>query len=93
MRLRSMCRCSDLRDGGVIPDNVRPSGRTVTGRRGNGYHCRVSPLNWRCTGAEESSMGGRHTAPNPGTDAFMALIILVLLAVLAAVIIPAALGH
>ena len=38
-------------------------------------------------------MGGRHTAPNPGTDLFMAMIILVLLAVLAAVIIPAALGH
>jgi hypothetical protein len=38
-------------------------------------------------------MGGRHTAPNPGTDVFMALIILVLLAVLAAVVIPAALGH
>jgi hypothetical protein len=37
-------------------------------------------------------MGGRHTAPNPGTDLFMALIILVLLAILAAVIIPAALG-
>ena len=41
----------------------------------------------------ESSMGGRHTVPNPGTDVFMALIILVLLAVLAAVVIPAALGH
>jgi len=38
-------------------------------------------------------MGGRHTAPDPGTDVFMALIILVLLAVLAAVVIPAALGH
>lgn len=38
-------------------------------------------------------MGGRHTAPNPGTDLFMALIILMLLAVLAAVVIPAALGH
>lgn len=38
-------------------------------------------------------MGGRHTAPNPGTDVFMALIILAILAVLAAVIIPAALGH
>ena len=38
-------------------------------------------------------MGGRHTAPNPGTDLFMAMIILMLLAVLAAVIIPAALGH
>jgi hypothetical protein len=40
----------------------------------------------------ESSMGGRHTAPNPGTDVFMALIILALLAILAAVVIPAALG-
>ncbi len=37
-------------------------------------------------------MGGRHTAPNPGTDIFMALIILALLAILAAVVIPAALG-
>ncbi len=37
-------------------------------------------------------MGGRHTAPNPGTDVFMALIILGLLAILAAIIIPAALG-
>jgi len=37
-------------------------------------------------------MGGRHTAPNPGTDMFMALIILLLLAILAAVVIPAALG-
>jgi hypothetical protein len=37
-------------------------------------------------------MGGRHTAPKPGTDLFMALIILALLAILAAVIIPAALG-
>ena len=40
----------------------------------------------------ESIMGGRHTAPNPGTDIFMALIILALLAILAAVVIPAALG-
>ena len=38
-------------------------------------------------------MGGRHTAPNPGTDMFMALIILALLAILAAVVIPAALGR
>jgi hypothetical protein len=37
-------------------------------------------------------MGGRHTAPNPGTDVFMALIILALLAILAAVVIPAVLG-
>jgi hypothetical protein len=37
-------------------------------------------------------MGGRHTAPRPGTDVFMAVIILALLAVLAAVVIPAALG-
>ena len=37
-------------------------------------------------------MGGRHTAPNTGTDVFMALIILALLAILAAVVIPAALG-
>lgn len=38
-------------------------------------------------------MGGRHTAPKPGTDVFMALIILALLAILAAIIIPAALGR
>ena len=38
-------------------------------------------------------MGGRHTAPKPGTDVFMAVIILVLLAVLAAVVIPAVLGR
>jgi len=38
-------------------------------------------------------MGGRHTAPNPGTDVFMALIILALLVILAAVVIPAALGR
>jgi hypothetical protein len=37
-------------------------------------------------------MGGRHTVPRPGTDIFMALIILALLAILAAVVIPAALG-
>ena len=37
-------------------------------------------------------MGGRHTAPKPGTDVFMAATILALLAVLAAVLIPAALG-
>jgi hypothetical protein len=41
----------------------------------------------------EKSMGGRHTAPKPGTDLFTALIILALLAILAAVLIPAALGH
>jgi hypothetical protein len=37
-------------------------------------------------------MGGRHTAPKPGNDVFMTVIILALLAVLAVVIIPAALG-
>jgi hypothetical protein len=37
-------------------------------------------------------VGGRHTARKPGSDAFMALIILTLLAVLAAIVIPAALG-
>ena len=37
-------------------------------------------------------MGGRHTAPKPGTDMFMAAIILTLLAMLAAVVIPGALG-
>jgi hypothetical protein len=41
----------------------------------------------------EISMGGRHTAKKPGTDVFMALIILALLAILAAIIIPAALGR
>ena len=38
-------------------------------------------------------MGGRHTAQKPGSDVFMTLTILALLAVLAAVVIPAALGH
>ncbi len=38
-------------------------------------------------------VGGRHTAPKPGTDVFMALIMLALLAILAAVIIPAVLGR
>jgi len=37
-------------------------------------------------------MGGRHTAPKVGTDVFMALVILALLAILAAVVIPAVLG-
>ena len=38
-------------------------------------------------------MSGRHTAPKAAeTDMFMAVIILALLAVLAAVVIPAALG-
>jgi hypothetical protein len=37
-------------------------------------------------------MGGRHVAPNPGTDIFMVVVILALLAILAAVVIPAALG-
>ena len=41
----------------------------------------------------EISMGGRHTAPKPGTDVFMALIFLALLAILAAVVIPAVLGR
>ena len=41
----------------------------------------------------EISMGGRHTVPKPGTDVFMALIILALLAILAAIIIPAVLGR
>jgi hypothetical protein len=41
----------------------------------------------------EISMGGRHMAPKPGTDVFMALIILALLVILAAIIIPAALGR
>jgi hypothetical protein len=41
----------------------------------------------------EISMGGRHTAKKPGTDVFMALIFLALLAILAAIIIPAALGR
>lgn len=37
-------------------------------------------------------MGGRHTAPKPANDVFMTLIILALLAMLAAVVIPGALG-
>ena len=41
----------------------------------------------------EISMGGRHTAPKGGTDVFIALVILALLVMLAAVVIPAALGR
>jgi hypothetical protein len=37
-------------------------------------------------------MGGRHTAPKVGTDMFMAVVILALLAMLAAFIIPAVVG-
>ena len=37
-------------------------------------------------------MGGRHESPKPGTDLFMAVVILVLMATLAAVLIPALLG-
>ena len=37
-------------------------------------------------------MGGRHESPKPGTDMFMAVVILALLALLAAVVIPAWLG-
>jgi hypothetical protein len=37
-------------------------------------------------------MGGRHTASKPGTDMFMAGVILLLLAMLAAVLVPGALG-
>jgi hypothetical protein len=35
------------------------------------------------------AMGGRHESPEHGTDMFMALVVLALLAILAAVIIPA----
>ncbi len=37
-------------------------------------------------------MGGRHESPKPGTDMFMAVVILALLALLTAVVIPAWLG-
>jgi hypothetical protein len=37
-------------------------------------------------------MGGRHESPRRGTDVFMALIVLALLALLAAVVIPALTG-
>jgi hypothetical protein len=37
-------------------------------------------------------VGGRHEAPKPRTDVFMAVVVLALLALLAAVVIPAALG-
>jgi len=40
----------------------------------------------------ESAMGGRHASPKPGTDLFMAVVLLALLALLAAVVIPAAVG-
>jgi hypothetical protein len=44
------------------------------------------PGPWR---AGEGAVGGRHESPKPGTDVFMALVVL---ALLAAVVIPAALG-
>jgi hypothetical protein len=53
----------------------------VTGRRDAGP--------WR---AGEDAVGGRHEAPKPGTDVFMAVVVLALLALLASVVIPAALG-
>jgi hypothetical protein len=37
-------------------------------------------------------VGGRHEAPKPGTDVFMAVVVLALLALLATLVIPAALG-
>jgi hypothetical protein len=37
-------------------------------------------------------MGGRHESAKPGTDLFMAVVILVRMAILAAVVIPAFLG-
>jgi len=37
-------------------------------------------------------MGGRHESPKPGTDMFMAVVVAALLALLAAVVIPALLG-
>lgn len=42
--------------------------------------------------AGEGGVGGRHESPKPGTDVFMAVVVLALLALLAAVVIPAALG-
>jgi len=38
------------------------------------------------------AMGGRHESPGHGTDLFMAVIVLALLAILAAVVIPALAG-
>jgi hypothetical protein len=38
------------------------------------------------------AMGGRHESPGRGTDMFMALVVLALLAILAAVVIPALTG-
>ena len=40
----------------------------------------------------ECAMGGRHESPKPGTDMFMAVVVAALLALLAAVVIPALLG-
>jgi hypothetical protein len=37
-------------------------------------------------------VGGRHESPKPGTDVFMAVVLLALLALLATVVIPAVLG-
>jgi hypothetical protein len=37
-------------------------------------------------------MGGRHAPPKLGTDVFMAVVVLALLALLVAIIVPAAVG-
>jgi hypothetical protein len=40
----------------------------------------------------EGAIGGRDTAPGPGTDLFLAVSLLALLPLVAAVVIPAVLG-
>jgi hypothetical protein len=40
----------------------------------------------------EGAMGGRDAAPGPGTDLFLAVSLLALLALVAAVVVPAAVG-
>jgi hypothetical protein len=43
--------------------------------------------------AGEDAVGGRHESPKPGTDVFMAVVVLVLLALPATVVVPAVLGE
>ena len=42
--------------------------------------------------AEEAVVGGAHEAPRPGTDLFMAAVVLGLCLLLAAVVVPAVMG-
>jgi hypothetical protein len=75
------------------PARLKTAIRRRTGAPAGSPHCagtgRKDAWPWR---AGEDAVGGRHEAPKPGTDVFMAVVVLALLALLAAVVIPAALG-